>query len=161
MENERTHWEDELKKQLGDDPRRFPLPQGYFEGLQDKVKNRREESPKPNRKWLVWTAVLPVAAALTFFLLNREEAVKVSPASPDMELASDAFYETQTQSELLVLDSAAVSQLSEIEELEEWQAEQSLISMEEGEETPDLLEDIAPEDIEEYLVDNLNMYTEL
>ena len=161
MENERTHWEDKLRKQLGDDPGRFPLPEGYFEGLQAKVDARKEQKPAPGRKWLVWSAALPVAAALAFFILNREEAVHVAPVSPDLETASDAFYETHTQSELVVLDSSDVSELAEIEELEEWQAEQNLISLDEAETSEDPLKDIAPEVLEEYLVENIHLYSEL
>ena len=72
------------------------------------------EGPIPLLKW-VYIAALPIAAALAFFVLNRETATQ--PETLDQTLMSEAaegFYESKVEeAPLLEIDSQTIAELQE------------------------------------------------
>ena len=124
------------------------------------------EGPIPLLKW-VYIAALPIAAALTFFVLNRETATQ--PETLDQTLMSEAaegFYESKVEeAPLLEIDSQTIAELQESEALENIKEEVLIEEYElaalEEEEDDDLFSDLDLEDIEQYLAENININSEL
>lgn len=186
MKTNKNTWEDKLRKELGDDSSRFPLPENYFSSLKEKIEasafaekamaDRKVEAelpepltrnPKPLLKW-VYLAALPIAAALAFFILNRETVPTQEPINQElMSEAAEGFYESRVEeAENLEIDSQAIVALASNESTKSMQEEvlyeeYEYDILEEESDEVDPLDDLDLEDIEEYLVENININSEL
>ncbi len=170
MNDKQKKWEEELNKHLGADGERFPVSDGYFDNLEDRIRLRMDlpvKRKKTARTYLWAAAILPLAAALTFFLLNRENVQPEVPQNPAlMGEAVEQWYRIQTEETILPeIDSQTVAEAKNLEQYENLQAEVVAEDLqyeyldEESEEDP--LADLRTEDIEDYLVDYLDLNSEL
>ncbi len=220
MKTNKDTWEDKLRKELGEDSSRFPLPENYFETFKGKVEAKVKSpvsepveegkssplgyetpplnssgargqddgfvattkspvpelaegpepltaNPKPLLKW-VYLAALPIAAALAFFILNRETIPVQEPINQElMSEAAEGFYKSRVEEvENLDIDSQTIVALASNQSTETMQEEvlydeYEYEALEAESEEVDPLDDLDLEDIEDYLVENININSEL
>ncbi|MBI1222498.1 MAG: hypothetical protein GC180_07840 [Bacteroidetes bacterium] len=168
-----TSWEDKLKAKLGEDRERFPLPGNHFASLKEQILSEKEASRKSNaasgKIKPLWLLVVPVAAAaaVAVFLLSRQ-GVPVQPP-PDNLMLSDAaevYFEITTSEPVqLEVDSHLIKKLSNEPVYQEMKTEviyeEYLDDYVYEADEQDPLDQLAVEDIEDYLVENININSEL
>lgn len=173
MKTKNTNWEDRLKTHLGEDRERFPLPDGHFDSLKASILANKDSeitktSPKRGMR-VVWTVVVPIAAAaaLALFVMNRqtvpaaieEEPVLLSEAAEDfLEKTTEetVMVEMDTQTIMAIAAEPEYQTLKEEVLFEEY-LEETLYETEEA----DLFAELEAEEIEDYLVENININSEL
>jgi|GEM_PF-2425996 len=133
--------------------------------LADRIKLPKPVTPnlKPLLKW-AYLAALPLAAALAFFILNKETVPAQEPVNQVlMTEASEGFFELQVEEqENIKVDSQTIQDLANTATYRALQ-EDVLIDdyLDEDIEETDPLDELALEDIEKYLVENININSEL
>jgi hypothetical protein len=171
MKTNKTSWEDKLSRHLGEDASRFPLPEGHFGSLKDRIMSGKEKAPAHSGKTYklrsLWLLALPAAAALAFFLINRN-TVPVEPTVDPVSLnqAADGLYEQLTKPEPIIeLDKEEAATIAESAGFEILQSEvvmeDYLLDGLEEEKDEDPLAALTADDIEEFLMDDLTIMTEL
>ncbi|MHB1279616.1 MAG: hypothetical protein ACYC1Q_14610 [Bacteroidia bacterium] len=172
MKTNKNTWEDKLSQHLGDDASRFPLSEGEFGSLKDRIMAQKDANPaqpvKTYKLRSLWLLTLPAAAALAFFLINRAEVpvdTKIDQVS--LNEASEGMYEQLSkQDPVLVLEEEVAKAVAESGNYDELQSEVVLEDylyeeLEEEEGTTDPLAGLQAADIEEYLVDHVTLIYEL
>lgn len=169
MKTNRTNWEEKLSRHLGEDASRFPLPEGQFGSLKDRIMARKDEVPPVSGKTYklrsLWLIVLPAAAALAFFLLDRDTV----PQAPEVETvtlnqAAEGLYEQLTKPDPIIeLDQqeAATIAGSSIFEVLQGEVVMEDYQIEGLEEEHDPLAGLTADEIEIFLIDNLTILNEL
>lgn len=168
MKKENKHQEDPFKAGFGRDAERFPVPEDYFGKLKEHIqekKGRNKAGQGLRITWVRWAAPLTAAAAVALVFLFR-------PATPDQpseaisqemmsEAAGELFRGQENNEVLEVLDSEVVAEAAQMEIVEEYKLEVDLAGLEDENSGEDPLAGIDSEDIEDYLVENLNINSEL
>ncbi len=172
MKTNKNTWEDKLSKHLGDDASRFPLSEGEFGSLKDRIMAQKDAIPPKQDKTYkmrsLWLLTLPAAAALAFFLLNRAGVPVDTTIDPvSLNEAAEGLYEQMSEQEpVLELDQEVVKAVIENGSLDELQSEvvlEDYLNNELDEETGivDPLAGLEAAEIEEYLVDHVTLIYEL
>lgn len=172
MKTNQNTWEDKLSKHLGDDASRFPLSEGGFGSLKERIMAHKDADPlqqdKTHKLRALWLLALPAAAALAFFLINRAEVpVDTKLEQARLNEASEGLYEQISKADpVLELDQEVVKAVVENGSYDDLQSEVALEDylnkeLEEEEGIVDPLSGIEADDIEEYLVDNITLIYEL
>ncbi|HCS21351.1 MAG TPA: hypothetical protein DIW47_12460 [Bacteroidetes bacterium] len=172
MKTNKNTWEDKLSKHLGDDASRFPLSEGEFASLKDRILTQKDampvQHPKTHKLRALWLLTLPAAAALAFFLINKAEVpvdTRIDPVS--LNEASEGLYEQiSEQEQVLVLEEEVAKALAESGRYDELQSEVVLEDylyeeLEVEKENSDPLDGLETAEIEEYLVDHVTLIYEL
>lgn len=171
MKEQENNFEDRLRKILPSQEEKYPLPENYFSDFKSRLMDKIEEDPiftKPvSRIRLNWW-VLPtaMAACMALFALVKPTNNQVEPSAPEIQLAEVEIFE-EMDSPLEALDSSLLEKASELELVKNIQVEIELDELyEEAYLEPNddyiaTLSDLESEDLEDYLIDNLNLNTEL
>lgn len=165
-------FEDRLRKAIRPDRERFDVPEGYFANFKTRmlahVKDlpqqpsvEETESYQVKINWWVLPALM--AACLAMFMVFRP-SIQTENESLDSVLSDVSIVPVETSE--IELDSQSIAAMAETELAEQYEYE---IALEEVYSDDDLeqedylaaLENVETEALEEFLIDNLNLYSEL
>ncbi|TNE80191.1 MAG: hypothetical protein EP332_08445 [Bacteroidetes bacterium] len=165
-------FEDRLRKAIRSDRERFDVPEGYFSDFKSRMMAQVKDEPvfqthtepeviQVKVNWYVLP--LMMAACLALFMVFKP-GVKEEPKSLDTVLSEVSIVPTESTD--LELDSQSIAAVAETALAEQYEYE---VALEEVYEDDDMeeedylasLENVETEALEEFLIDNLNLYSEL
>ncbi|MDX5320586.1 MAG: hypothetical protein LPK45_05780 [Bacteroidota bacterium] len=164
------NWEKMLRSHLGQDSDRFPLEEGSMARIKANILAQTVQSaPLDKKKSYTWTwniVGVAAAASLALFLVFRNTGS--GPEKIDETLLSEAaetLYEQTVEEEpILEIEAEEIPQLQNTAEVQRMQEEvvyEELVAAQEKPFEKDPLASLQADEIEEFLIENLTLYSEL
>ncbi len=165
-------FEDRLRKVVRPDRERFDVPEGYFADFKSRMLAHVKDLPQQPEaektegyqvkiNWWVLPALM--AACLAMFVVFRP-SIQTENESLDRVLSE--IQPTPVEGSEILLDSTALEVIAETDLLEQYEYEVALEEVYSDDEIEQedylaTLDHVEMEALEEFLLDNLNLYSEL